>query len=958
MISWCRNVVCLFLLSCAFSGCIMAELEVYERGGQDTDEAYNEAVEVKFDVRKTRSSIAPSESGIFDINLYAFCGGKLVAEGYFEYGDLLTLKLLYGHQYSLYALANVGKVSACPDEEQFLRECVCVIPEIKCIEKYLPMAWSVDRFVVDSWADRVSVDFSRLVSKVFFSVDKDALDGLEIKAVRVCQTPTSVWPFRFAEGSRVTDERDVVDGDYASADDLRTLNDGGQVYFYVLENCQGRLLDGNTDPWAKTPEGIPGYEGLCTYLEVECAFKDGHFYSGNVTYRMSLGNDSLADFNVKGNSVLNVSLFLTDDALNAVSWRVEADVSVNEGYAGGWQSSGRHSIDDLYVGERFTYTVWAKDEMMTHLDGDMGNARLCAFSVDGEEITKELLTQGEFRQVSYEDGIRSFEIDMLCTGLGNGTLCLVDQSGDVVALMDDLIIQKPKLRPSESPVYDESDVVQADVGRLELPINAGEQYFYLYLVDNEGYNLNSSKGCGFELSLFAPSLEVSGDDFVKEAFISRIQPGESGNDGPLASVFVQCQNDGSSQGRNLGLMDFITQHKLADVILKEDNFTLEGRLRMSLENRPVTLTLVDNGWAGYADCQISMIADNPSNLPLDVLCWQLNFAKDSYNSITRNEIVDLYGKEFIRECYDYVCGSYSPGLEPIYCSFASVKVVKSGVYPLPDISTRAIFNCLQYDYLDQASMSHHIDVSFVNGAPISGVCSVNNLSDGSMKYDTIYGTPDGWNDRGIWLYSAGSLISKPRNDFDALSGVTPRSMEDVESGMMGEISVFYDSGTNNFYAAVTSSYLNGVVMNVEIDINASGYVQTTPNGTWGKKVDNYCTSRVSKQVREIVLGQTAIAVDGNAMNEAMSAIYAQTFFDSYNKVGSSNSYNHSAHPTSLEVSLRFSLSGDWEDRMVPITVATPSAVSFLHEQEWVTYSVSVKTDLQLNRMAFVMNLKK
>ena len=957
MISWCRAVVYLFLLLCVPSGCV-AELDGYERDGQDVDDACDEAVEVRFDVRKTRSSIAPDESEIVDINLYAFCDGRLVAEGYFEYGDLLTLKLLYGHRYNLYALANVAEIDACLDEKQFLRECVCVIPEIKSMERGLPMVWRTEGFVVDSWADRVSLEFSRLVSKVFFSIDKDALKGLEINSVRVCQNPTSVWPFRFSEGSRVSDEKDVADGDYASADDLRTLNDGGRICFYVLENCQGRLLDGNTDPWAKTPESILGYEGLCSYLEVECTFRDGYFYSGDVTYRMYLGNDCLTDFNVKGNSVLNVSLFLTDDSLKTVSWRVEADVSVNDGYAGGWQSSGLHSIDDLYVGERFTYTIWAKDEMMTHLDGDIGNARLCAFGEDGEDITGELLSQGEFRQVGYDAGIRSFEMDMLCTGFGNGTLCLVDEGGDVLAVMDDLIIQKPKLRPSEGPLYDASEIVQADVGRLELPINADEQYFYLYLVDNEGYNLNSSRGCGFELSLFDPSVEVRGDDLVKDVFISRIQPGESGNDGPLASIFVQCLNDGSSQDRNVGLVDFITQHKLADVILKEDNFTLEGRLRMSLENLPVTLTLVDNGWAGYADCQISMIADNPSNLPLDVLCWQLNFAKDSYNAITRNEIVDLYGKEFIRECYDYVCGAYSPGLKPIYCSSAFARVGKSGIYPLPGISTDAIFNCLQYDYLGQAALSHHIDVSFENGARINGAQVVDNLSDGSMAYNIIYGTPDGWNDRGIWLYSAGSLISKPRNDFDALSGVTPRSMEDMESGMMGEISVFYDSGTNNFYAAVTSSYLSGIVLNVEIDINASGYVQTTPNGTWGKKVDNYCTSRVSRQVKDIVLGQTSIVVDGNAMNEAMSAIYAQTFFDSYNKVGSSNSYNHSAHPTSLEVSLRFSLSGDWADRMVPIKVIAPSVVSFFHEQEWVTYSVSVKTDSRLNRMAFVLDLKK
>ena len=61
-------------------------------------------------------------------------------------------------------------------------------------------------------------------------------------------------------------------------------------------------------------------------------------------------------------------------------------------------------------------------------------------------------------------------------------------------------------------------------------------------------------------------------------------------------------------------------------------------------------------------------------------------------------------------------------------------------------------------------------------------------------------------------------------------------------------------------------------------------------------------------------------------------IYAQTFFDSYNSIGSSNSYQHSAHPISLEVSLRFSLSGVSSMRMIPIAVSSPPTISFHHTQ--------------------------
>ena len=173
---------------------------------------------------------------------------------------------------------------------------------------------------------------------------------------------------------------------------------------------------------------------------------------------------------------------------------------------------------------------------------------------------------------------------------------------------------------------------------------------------------------------------------------------------------------------------------------------------------------------------------------------------------------------------------------------------------------------------------------------------------------------------------------------------------------MGYISITYDANTQNMCASVSSADLAGVKLNAEIVINASGYVQTTPNGTWGKKVDNYCTSKVTKQMKDITLGTNSVVVDGNAIKEAMNAIYAQSFFDSYNSIGSSNSYQHCAHPTSLEVSLRFSLSDDSAMRMIPITVSSPAMVNFYHAQETVTYSVTVNTFQKINKMAFVASL--
>ena len=957
MIGRCRMVMSLLFLVCVSSGCVV-EPDGYERDEQGAGGAGNEVVAIKFDVRKTRSSIEPEESEISDVNLYAFCDGELAAEGYFEYGDPLVLKLLYGHRYSLYALANVGKVDACSDEERFLKECVCEISGIKDLEKCLPMAWNDDGFVVDSWADRVSIDFSRLVSKVFFSVDKDALEGLEIKAVRVRQNPTSVWPFRYPEGSRVVAESDVSDGDYATAIDLSSLNSGEKICFYVPENCQGRILDGNTDPWAKVPENISGKEGLCTYIELECSFDEGGFYSGNVIYRLFLGADSVADFNIRRNSVLDVSLFLTGSGLGEVSWRVDADVFINDGHARGWLSRGLHSITDLYMGEKFIYTLELTPQMMDHLGGLYENVRLC--SCDDGGSGESPIEFGIPRFTKMSGDLYQFETEGLCRTQGAGSLCLTDKKGNRLVSLGEFQVQKPILYVSDEGRVSSGSRVPGIGGPLLLDVNGSERYAFMYLVDRERCNLNSSYGVGLDFSLFDFSRRYEDiNDSVAGSMRLRVIDGDELDDGPFLTCALSSKNDGRSDELSRSLLEFWSAGSIGGVVFDDEEADVTQRLEFGLQYLPITLTLVDNGWAGYSDCQISMVVDNPSNFPIKGQCWQLNMLKDSYNAVYRNEIVDLYGKEFTRQAYEYVCGDFPAGLMPFYCSGAAFSAKNSCVCHFQEISTQIINNAALYDYMSQDVLYHHIDAVFENGDTIYGLKAVDNLSDGTMQYDIIYGNDpdmDGWDDRGVWLYSGGVLISRPGADFDSLSGLKPINLSELEAGKICKLLIAYDADKGTFTACVDSSQGIGLQLNAEVTVNASGYVSTTPKGTMFGSVDNHCSSKVSQKLSDVVLGLTPVEIDGGAVKSAMNAIYAQTFFDSYNLIGSTNNYDHHAHPTSLEVSLRFSLSGAWGDRMVPIKVTAPSVVSYYHGQERITYSVSVKTDLRLNRVAFVKNL--
>jgi hypothetical protein len=200
-------------------------------------------------------------------------------------------------------------------------------------------------------------------------------------------------------------------------------------------------------------------------------------------------------------------------------------------------------------------------------------------------------------------------------------------------------------------------------------------------------------------------------------------------------------------------------------------------------------------------------------------------------------------------------------------------------------------------------------------------------------------------------------LSKSAADLDEMKGLSPVGLNTILATSGGQIVVAYNSTTQNICALVNSAFFSGLKLNTEIVVNASGYVQTRPKGTWGKKVDNYCSASVSKVVKDVVLSTTFTAIDGSAIKEAMNAIYSQTFQDSYNLIGSSDSYQHSAHPTSLDVSIRFSLGNDESYTLVPIVPTFPGNVSFYHSQEGVSYSVPVNTESKVNMLAIVDNLR-
>lgn len=314
---WMRGVAAMLSLAVsALSSCVMEEVESACAGSGS---------KVEFVLKNmddfTKSGFGASETVVEDVTVMAYSGGLLLGYGSWRNGEVMALDLDKDATYDFYALANVGEFVP-PVLETSVSEILLDAAHPDAFDRTFPMCWSLKGYAPADDAP-VVVDLVRLVSKVVLDVDCGDT-GLLVTEVSLMQTPSSVYPFA-SGGSRASDGM-ISAGDVASASDLAMLASGGNVSFYMLENMQGTLLPGNTDPMMKVPSNLSGVSGVCSYMEVECSFLPESGREGSARYRIYLGEDEVTNFDVRRNRVLAVSLKFTSEGLKVKgSWKINAD---------------------------------------------------------------------------------------------------------------------------------------------------------------------------------------------------------------------------------------------------------------------------------------------------------------------------------------------------------------------------------------------------------------------------------------------------------------------------------------------------------------------------------------------------------------------------------------------------------------------------------------------------------
>lgn len=299
---------------------------------QPADMQASESMELhvgETDMAETKSSIAPSETAVRNTCFAIYdASGNLARTCYFTAGGGSVSGLVKGRRYHVYALANMGDrssaISGYSSESAMRSGLTYGISTYSSLSSGgIPMASDGSVEFTCGSVSSLTVPVERLAAKYNVRVDRSLLSegDVTVKSVALRQAAYEVLPFEPNLSYRWTDS--VGNGDTASSSDLSSLNSGGSVAFYMLENRQGTLLPGNTDPWAKVPGNITARKDQCTYLEMECSYDSETLSSDNVTYRMYLGENSTTNFDISRNTVYTLTFRPTDEGMGADSWKID-----------------------------------------------------------------------------------------------------------------------------------------------------------------------------------------------------------------------------------------------------------------------------------------------------------------------------------------------------------------------------------------------------------------------------------------------------------------------------------------------------------------------------------------------------------------------------------------------------------------------------------------------------------
>lgn len=475
------------------------------------------SISVSCGERDTRSqAFGSTGSDIEDLNLYIWDRGVCVAHAFLSDGTTTFRQIVSsGGRYTIYALANAGRdciptADGWERDEESMRSISVGRRDREWTS--FPMAGTAGPVTFNKGTQSVDVKLSRLVAKIGFRFSPDDIlagQDLKVKGVSLRNAAAQVYPF-VTSSSAVS----VLAVDDSATDaDLLELASGGEAYFYTFENCRGRLLPDNDDPWSKVPDSLGDEASLCTYLEVECSMSGNGVLGGDVTYRFYPGADNTSDFSICRNTSYNICLYATGGNVNNMTWKINSDVEYTyNSLASLHKDKGLHPLTSTWVGEMFTCSLVDIDKsVLAFFGGSLESLRTSS-------VVRCLADDGGADLMEFSSGSVSGSI---LTGIegtvrraGTGSVWLCTKDGEkVVPLLRGVTVYIPVLRLSYDSSANYPEAMDEEPTAL---INGEAQMLRLYLCDNTGLNLmaDTADQYGFSSEPFSFSSSADAGSYL------------------------------------------------------------------------------------------------------------------------------------------------------------------------------------------------------------------------------------------------------------------------------------------------------------------------------------------------------------------------------------------------------------------------------------------------------------
>ena len=280
----------------------------------------------------TKSSYTSEElNKITNLHIVVYHGGMLLKEYCRYFSPVKNVTMTFPGDkdgFNIYMVANMGEIDA-PENESDMAGFMYLVSSYDDFQTVgFPMANVFKNYTKGS---QTKFTVKRFVGQYDITVGISAADAeYTVKDMLIYNCALDIYPFATtdipATRFKTLSDGTRAPGDHLSSADITKANNGETISLYFLENLQGELMPGNTDPKQKVPKNVlKNKRDNCTYIEVVADIKTpaGQYTDGK--YRFYLGSNATTDFSIRRSTLYYANLDFAQNMVTEEGWRIDVE---------------------------------------------------------------------------------------------------------------------------------------------------------------------------------------------------------------------------------------------------------------------------------------------------------------------------------------------------------------------------------------------------------------------------------------------------------------------------------------------------------------------------------------------------------------------------------------------------------------------------------------------------------